>query len=202
MYLRLHRTDLTVFPSLWEVTPAELMLSFLGQCAGKNRHILPLTCLLDGRGFPEILMKETSSASERRRFTRVPFDTRAQITRRDQVIEVILLDLCLQGALIELSEVDSPLPTEKTCGILNRGERVKLELLLDEVDTIISMDTEVAYVHEKNVGLRCRALDLDSITHLRRLVELNLGDAELFQREIALLGQPIAPSTSEGGGEG
>jgi len=126
-------------------------------------------------------MSETSTASERRRFTRVPFDTQAQITRGDQVIKVILLDLCLQGALIELVNGE----------ILNRGEQVRLELLLDGLETVISMESEVAYVQGKNIGLRCRALDLDSITHLRRLVELNLGDAELFQREIALLGQPI-----------
>ncbi|CAK0764746.1 Cyclic diguanosine monophosphate-binding protein [Gammaproteobacteria bacterium] len=137
-----------------------------------------------------------SSSSDRRRFTRVPFDTRARMThiKTGQVNEVILLDLCLQGALVEL------LPESKIFSISEQGESVicpihgeimQLELFLDEVETIISMETEVVHVEEKNIGLRCRALDLDSITHLRRLVELNLGNAELFQREIVLLGQPI-----------
>ncbi|CAK0763649.1 Cyclic diguanosine monophosphate-binding protein PA4608 [Gammaproteobacteria bacterium] len=140
-------------------------------------------------------MKESSSTSERRRFTRVPFDTRARVTRSGggQSIEVLLLDLCLQGALVELLKSDSSQPGSS---VLNRGEKVKLELFLDEGETVILMETEAVHIQGQHVGLRCRALDLDSITHLRRLVELNLGDAELFQREIALLGQPI-PSLSE-----
>jgi len=143
-------------------------------------------------------MSETSSSSERRRFTRVPFDTHVQVTHlgSGRTIKVILLDLCLQGALVELPV--KSLPEGATNGIFSTcGEKVKLELFLDEVDTAISMETEVVHVAGRNIGLGCRALDLDSITHLRRLVELNLGDAELFQREIALLGQPFVQMLSK-----
>ena len=38
------------------------------------------------------------------------------------------------------------------------------------------------------LGLRCVDIDLDSITHLRRLVELNLGETELLERELSALG--------------
>jgi len=37
------------------------------------------------------------------------------------------------------------------------------------------------------LGLSCREIDLDSITHLRRLVALNLGDEALLDRELGLL---------------
>jgi hypothetical protein len=38
-------------------------------------------------------------------------------------------------------------------------------------------------------GLACREIDLDSVTHLRRLVALNLGDETLAEREFAQLTQ-------------
>ena len=40
------------------------------------------------------------------------------------------------------------------------------------------------------VGMVCRHIDVDSISHLRRLVELNLGDEALLERELAALGEP------------
>ncbi len=34
---------------------------------------------------------------------------------------------------------------------------------------------------------RCEHIDIDSITHLKRLIELNLGDEALLHRELAHL---------------
>ncbi|WP_346289016.1 PilZ domain-containing protein, partial [Zoogloea sp.] len=55
----------------------------------------------------------------------------------------------------------------------------------------VLMSGQIAHVEARgdalHLGLVCREIDLDSITHLRRLVELNLGDAELLEREVALL---------------
>ena len=39
------------------------------------------------------------------------------------------------------------------------------------------------------IGFVCRHIDVDSISHLRRLVELNLGDEALLERELAALGE-------------
>lgn len=52
----------------------------------------------------------------------------------------------------------------------------------------IKMDITVAYIEDQQIGLDCKGIDLDSITHLRRLVELNLGDANLLKRELMALG--------------
>ena len=43
------------------------------------------------------------------------------------------------------------------------------------------------HVDGANVGLRCDNIDLDSITHLRRLVELNVGDHNILERDLASL---------------
>jgi hypothetical protein len=54
-------------------------------------------------------------------------------------------------------------------------------------ESIVEM--HVAVVHEVNdeVGLQCNAIDIDSVTHLRRLVELNLGDESQLHKEISQL---------------
>jgi len=36
-------------------------------------------------------------------------------------------------------------------------------------------------------GMICRSIDLDSITHLRRLIAMNTGDPTLLQRELQSL---------------
>jgi hypothetical protein len=44
-------------------------------------------------------------------------------------------------------------------------------------------------VHEEleEVGLQCNAIDIDSISHLRRLIELNLGDDGQINKELSQL---------------
>jgi hypothetical protein len=50
------------------------------------------------------------------------------------------------------------------------------------------MRVRVAHNHGEHIGLQCRHIDLDSITHLRQLVAANLGDAALLDRELAQIG--------------
>ena len=52
----------------------------------------------------------------------------------------------------------------------------------------ISMSTHWVHNNGGSTGLRCDSIDLDSITHLRRLVELNVGDETVLERELAHLG--------------
>jgi hypothetical protein len=40
-------------------------------------------------------------------------------------------------------------------------------------------------LHDGQLSLSCTEIDLDSITHLRRLLELNLGDPDLIERELS-----------------
>ena len=56
------------------------------------------------------------------------------------------------------------------------------------------MNVKVAHVEGRYAGLVCEGIDIDSVTHLRRLVELNLGDPDLLDRELSSL---IVESKSE-----
>lgn len=113
---------------------------------------------------------------ERRQFQRLHFDTHAQLICAGQAHAVRLVDISLQGALVETT---APLnwPKEAPCQlIITLGEGCH-----------IAMSTEVAHVQAALLGLRCRRIDLDSITHLRRLLELQLGDPALLERDLGQL---------------
>ncbi len=89
-----------------------------------------------------------------------------------------LLDISLKGALI-VAPADWETDSAVGC---------QLELRLDG-DVVISMDGTVVHCEEGHLGFRCDHIELDSISHLKRLVELNLGDEALLERELTELSQ-------------
>jgi len=111
-----------------------------------------------------------------RHFSRIPFDVAYRISESDKhaVFTGHVIDLSLKGALIERPENLS----------LQIGEVLLLDLLLGADDVHIQMQVRVAHLHEKTVGVVCEHLDLDSMTHLRRVIELNLGSHQLLEREL------------------
>ena len=114
---------------------------------------------------------------ERRRFKRASFQAEVRLDQQGSRVAAELIDISLRGALVAVS----PDWAGET------GDGVRLELRLADT-TEIDMDTEIAHVEGQHVGLQCRNIDLDSMTHLRRLIELN-GGADLVDRELgALLG--------------
>lgn len=54
-------------------------------------------------------------------------------------------------------------------------------------DIVIAMAGELAHVEGDHAGVLCRSIDLESITHLRRLIEVNLGDPAASERELKAL---------------
>ncbi len=114
---------------------------------------------------------------ERHRFWRAGFHAPAQLTLPGGVCEAELLDISLKGALVELGSGATALA----------DQRGQLRLPLGNGGEAIIMQVTVARVGGSRVGLRCDAIDLDSITHLRRLVELNAGDPALLDRELTAL---------------
>jgi hypothetical protein len=49
------------------------------------------------------------------------------------------------------------------------------------------MALTVSHVVDNNAGFKCKHIDMDSITELWRLVELNLGDNDLLKRDLLAL---------------
>ena len=113
----------------------------------------------------------------RRQFSRIQFQTEARLSLPQGESSVEVLDLSLKGALVRSEQT----PDNAV------GSSGTLLVRLDEMETIIHMEITVTHQNGNDFGLSCHEIDLDSITHLRRLVELNLGDEALLERELSKL---------------
>ena len=114
---------------------------------------------------------------DRRHFTRITFEAPAQLETPLGCFGVKVLDLSFKGALVSL-----PLK-----GIVQAGSVCTLIVTLTDLGASITMPTDVVHVHGRHIGLQCHSIDIDSMTHLRRLIELNLGDQALLERELKAL---------------
>lgn len=119
------------------------------------------------------------SQQERRRFHRVQFDVKVELSQHGLHWESELIDISLKGALLA-----SPLPA----GCL-RQDPVEMRVILTDL-TAITMQMDVVHESGQSTGLACRSIDVESIRHLRRLIELNLGSTEQAERELAELLAP------------
>lgn len=86
-------------------------------------------------------------------------------------------DLSLKGALLRLP----------AGAVVPPGSPCLLKVRLSDLDISIAMAGEVTHVEGDHAGVLCRSIDIESITHLRRLIEMNLGDASLLERELKAL---------------
>ncbi len=116
------------------------------------------------------------SDSERRRFSRVLFDAHVELAQGDFHWRASLLDISLHGLLLQ-----QRLPDD-----IDREQPVLVKILLADT-ACIAMSARLAHEHNQQTGLACCAIDIDSVTHLRRLIELNLGDASAAERELSEL---------------
>jgi len=117
------------------------------------------------------------SPDERRLFSRIAFNGQVTIIGEGSRWSSKLLDISLKGVL-----VGQP---DHWAGQL--GQHFQLELLLSDGNIVIVMDVVTAHLRDERIGFCCTHIDLDSITHLRRLLELNIADEEQLNRELSAL---------------
>ncbi|WP_293267432.1 PilZ domain-containing protein [Neptunomonas sp.] len=113
----------------------------------------------------------------RRRFTRINFDADCTLRSSEGEWPVKLIDICLKGALVE-SHADIP---------LNIGDSVELRIILDGNEVVITMPALINHRESNHFGFQAMNMELSSVSYLRRLVELNLGDPALLERELVHL---------------
>lgn len=116
---------------------------------------------------------------DNRRFSRVLFSGPVQLKSADSLYTGQLQDLSLKGALLRI----------ESAGELRAGQNFQLQFQLNESGVDLFMDVTVAHINGTSVGVHCIKIDIDSASHLRRLLELNLGDAELLSRELTELSE-------------
>jgi len=118
-----------------------------------------------------------NKTSENRRFQRIRFDAACELHCQDHVWSTEVLDISLKGVLLQRPE-GLKVPLSKPCEVI---------IHLNEEETAIVMAVELKHVEDYRLGFMCRYIDLESATHLKRLVELNLGDQAMLEREFSRL---------------
>ncbi len=120
------------------------------------------------------------SEIDRRHFNRVEFEADASLVVQGNQFTCQVVDLSLHGVLIKMPNGNQ----------LDPNEEFELQIPLSEdKEQVIRMSLKLTHQEGPNLGLECNHIDLDSITHLRRLVELNLGDSQLLERDFESLSQ-------------
>lgn len=122
-------------------------------------------------------MNQDADHTERRRFHRFSFDGTVKLYSDKVMWESKLVDISLKGVLIE----HPPAWNGKT------GTHYRMDLRINN-SVIISMGVITAHVMPHLIGFQWEKIDLDSFAQLKRLVELNLGDPALLNRELSALG--------------
>lgn len=115
---------------------------------------------------------------ERRRFSRVIYQAPAELKQGDVVLNANLRDLSLHGLLLS-----SPDDRDR----LDQNLPMDVHFTLPESDVVLSLQAEIVELNENYIRISIQHIDIDSISHLKRLIELNVGDETLLHREIEQL---------------
>ena len=114
---------------------------------------------------------------ERRQFNRILFDANAQLRQGTQTWSATIIDLSLKGALLEFQSLDLP----------DANQPLELNFVLQGSESTIRMQGHISHKEKHRAGFSCTDLDIDSITELRRLIQLNLANEALLQRDLHAL---------------
>ena len=113
--------------------------------------------------------------TQKRRFDRIHFDAECELHVKGQRPKVVQLhDISLHGALVESTPALD----------MMIGDKAELILYLSN-DVMINMPSSLRSTPApKLYGFEAESLDIDSMAHLRRLIELNLGSEDLLHRNL------------------
>ncbi|NBA96471.1 PilZ domain-containing protein [Pseudomonas sp. R5(2019)] len=115
----------------------------------------------------------TEPQLERRRFKRIPFDAPVELVREGHRWRTTLADVSLKGLLAKCPEDWS--------ATVHQVFDIDIQL---SPEVHVHMKGEFNHETNDQLGFTCRYLDLHSSEHLRRLIELNLGDEKELLREL------------------
>ena len=111
--------------------------------------------------------------TEQRSYRRINFQTEADISIGLQRHTCELVDLALQGALFK---TDQGLP-------LRVGDQCRLTIGLPASSLTMEFNGELIHQRGSFYGFIFLSEDMDTMGHLRRLLELNFGDGDEVDRE-------------------
>lgn len=111
---------------------------------------------------------------ERRRFSRIVYQAKAVLTQDSTEVNALVCDLSLHGVLA----------TSEQFGLLDSDKQVNVTFSLPDTDITLQLVANIVGLHNNVIRLSIDHIDIESIGHLKRLVELNVGDDDLLHRDI------------------
>jgi len=115
--------------------------------------------------------------NEKRRFSRITFIEKSFIEAGGITFEVNLLDISLKGALIEVGDDVA----------IQKGDTLQLTFHLGKGEIILQFKAEVIHRQESRAGLKFTGTDLDTMIHLRSLIEARTMDPDKVKDELGFL---------------
>lgn len=122
-------------------------------------------------------MNDEQQVEERRQFSRILFNAECTLHQNDMEWPTEVLDISMKGILVHKPDhfaIDLSQPCEATIKLAGSDSYIIMSLLFSHEDT-------------HALGFRCQYIDIDSMSHLKRLVELNLGSEDMLKRELDAL---------------
>ena len=113
---------------------------------------------------------------EKRRFRRTDFGIRCVLRKGESGLQLRVVNVSLKGVLAE-----APAPST-----LALGTDGSLIIRLDPSAEEIHAEVVLVHREESLLGFRIVSIDMDSMIHLRRLVEMNTG-TDLADEDLAFL---------------
>jgi hypothetical protein len=114
---------------------------------------------------------------EKRRFSRIKIEEKCVVECGNDFVEGRLLNVSLKGALMEFDgEID-----------FQSGAGCRLSFNLGNPDFYLEFMVEVAHCNDCVAGVRFVEADLNTMIHLRNLLEARTGDPLLVKRELDFL---------------
>lgn len=117
-----------------------------------------------------------------RRFQRIELDTDVCLFSGTEMWKTRMVDISLKGILLKKPDNWNGKP----------GDYFRVEIIFPN-KLRFSMAITVSSVRGDNIGAHCEKIDFESFRMLRRIVELNLGDTELLNRELEQLEENSPP---------
>ena len=108
-----------------------------------------------------------------RRYQRVPFQAETVVRGPKDHWNCTLLNIALRGVLLQSKDM-----------VLDPGTRCQITITLPASAIDLQFDAELVHHEEQCFGFKFTQVDLQSLTHLRKLIELNTGDADSVRDEL------------------
>ncbi len=111
---------------------------------------------------------------DKRYFSRINFTAQSQIEIDGKAYSGELFDLSLRGALLNFKE-DIPIKMNDSC---------TLTINLHSSDIKLIFDAVLVHIHQNHLGFKFISEDVGTMTHLRNLLSLNVGDYDKITDEL------------------